>query len=66
MGDLTQYRERVAEYARLANQAEGEQKYKIAYDYYVKALDIFSHMITCKSIAQCFRKEGTKQQTNFR
>jgi hypothetical protein len=39
----------VAEYGRLANQAEGEQKYKIAYDYYIKALDIFSHMITCKT-----------------
>lgn len=39
----------MAEYGRLANQAEGEQKYKIAYDYYIKALDIFSHMITCKT-----------------
>jgi hypothetical protein len=42
----------VAEYGRLANQAEGEQKYKIAYDYYIKALDIFSHMITCKTYPQ--------------
>ena len=49
MGDLTQYRERVAEYGKLANAAESEQKYKVAYDYYLKALDIFKHMITCKS-----------------
>jgi len=49
MGDLTMYREKVAELGRQANQAEGEQKYKEAYNFYVKALDIFSHMITCKS-----------------
>ena len=49
MSDLTQYRERVAEYGRLANQAEQEEKYKMAYDYYLKALDIFSHMITCNT-----------------
>jgi hypothetical protein len=35
----------VAEYGRLANQAEGEKKYQNAYDYYIKALDIFSHMV---------------------
>jgi hypothetical protein len=42
----------VAEHGRLANQAEGEQKYKIAYDHYIKALEIFAHMITCKSFPQ--------------
>ena len=42
----------MAEYGRLANQAEGEQKYKIAYDYYIKALDTFTHIITCKSSPQ--------------
>jgi hypothetical protein len=39
----------VAEYGRLANQAEGEKKYQNAYDYYIKALDIFSHMVKCKT-----------------
>lgn len=49
MSDFTAYREKVAQYGKLAASAEKEEKYDAAYEYYTKALDIFMHMIKCKS-----------------
>ena len=48
MSDLSSYRDKVAMYGKQANQAEGEKNYQLAFEYYTKALDIFSHMIKCK------------------
>lgn len=48
MSDLSSYREKAANLGKLANQAETEKDYQRAFDYYTKALDIFSHMIKCK------------------
>jgi len=45
MSDLSSYREKAANLGKLANQAETEKDYQRAFDYYTKALDIFSHMI---------------------
>jgi len=50
MSDFSAYREKVASYGRQAAQAEKEQQYEQAYEFYTKALDIFMHMIKCKSI----------------
>ena len=49
MSDLSSYREKAANYGKLANQAETDKDYTQAFEYYTKALDIFSHMIKCKS-----------------
>lgn len=49
MSDFSAYREKVANYGKMAHQAEAEKKYDEAFEYYTKALDIFSHMIKCKS-----------------
>jgi hypothetical protein len=48
MVDFTAYRDKVANYGKLAHTAEKEEKYDQAYEYYTKALDIFMHMIKCK------------------
>jgi len=48
MSDLSSYREKAANYGKLANQAETDKDYSQAFEYYTKALDIFSHMIKCK------------------
>ena len=48
MSDLSSYREKAANYGKLANQAETDKDYTQAFEYYTKALDIFSHMIKCK------------------
>ena len=48
MSDFSSYREKVANYGKLAHQAETEQNYELAYEQYTKALDIFMHMIKCK------------------
>jgi MIT (microtubule interacting and transport) domain len=48
MSDLSAYRDKAANYGRLANQAEQDKDYQLAFDNYTKALDIFSHMIKCK------------------
>ncbi len=32
----------------MANQAENDKDYAGAFEYYMKALDIFQHMIKCK------------------
>jgi len=45
MTDLTSYREKVANYGKLAHQAEADKNFEQAYEYYTKALDIFIHMI---------------------
>ena len=47
MSDFSAYREKVANYGKLANQAEKDKNYEAAYDYYTKALDIFMHMLKC-------------------
>mmetsp|Transcript_23429 Transcript_23429/g.17887 ORF Transcript_23429/g.17887 Transcript_23429/m.17887 type:complete len:150 (+) Transcript_23429:31-480(+) len=45
MSDFSQYREKVANFGKLANQAEKDKNYEEAYNYYTKALDIFMHMV---------------------
>ena len=50
MSDFTAYREKVANFGKLAHQAETDKNYEQAYEYYTKALDIFMHMIKCKTI----------------
>jgi len=49
MSDLKPYREQVAELGKLANQAETDKQYEQAYGYYMSALDVFVHLIKCKS-----------------
>ena len=48
MSDLKNYREQVAELGKLANQAETDKQYDVAYAHYMNALDIFVHLIKCK------------------
>lgn len=48
MSDLSSYRDKAASYGKQANQAEQEKNYQAAFEFYTKALDIFSHMIKCK------------------
>lgn len=50
MTDFSAYREKVANYGKLAKEAENNKDYPMAFDYYTKALDIFQHMIKCKVI----------------
>lgn len=45
MSDFTAYREKVAALGKQAQQAETDKNYEAAYDYYMKALDIFMHMM---------------------
>jgi type IV secretory pathway TrbF-like protein len=49
MSDLKPYREQVAELGKLANQAETDKQYEAAYNYYTQALDVFVHLMKCKS-----------------
>jgi hypothetical protein len=49
MSDLKPYREQVAELGKLANQAETDKQYEVAYGYYMQALDVFVHLTKCKS-----------------
>lgn len=48
MSDFSAYREKAANYGKMANQAETEKQYEGAYEYYMKAIDIFMHMVKCK------------------
>lgn len=48
MSDLSSYRDKAANYGKQANQAEQDKDYQLAFEFYTKALDIFSHMIKCK------------------
>lgn len=48
MSDFSSYRDKVANYGKLAHQAETDKNYEAAYDYYMKALDVFMHMIKCR------------------
>jgi hypothetical protein len=48
MSDLSSYRDKVAHFGKLANQAEQDKDYQGAFEYYTKALDIFAHMMKCK------------------
>jgi len=48
MSDLSSYRDKAANYGKLANQAEQEKNWEAAFEYYTKALDIFAHMMKCK------------------
>ncbi len=49
MSDFGAYREKVAALGKQAAQAEDAKDYKLAFELYTKALDIFAHMIKCKS-----------------
>ncbi len=48
MSDFTGYRDKVQLYGKQAYQAEQDKQYEAAYDYLMKAIDIFMHMIKCK------------------
>ena len=48
MGDMSSYREKVANFGKQASQAEADKNYEQAFDYYMKALEIFAHMMKCK------------------
>lgn len=48
MSDFQAYRDRVANYGRLAAAADNEGRYEEAIDYYTKAVEIFKHMMKCK------------------
>jgi hypothetical protein len=48
MTDLSQYREQVAQLGQMAQQAEADEKFEAAFQYYKQALDVFMHMIKCK------------------
>ena len=52
MSDFSSYREKVANYGKMAHQAETDKNYEAAFEYYTKALDIFAHMIKCKYSSQ--------------
>jgi hypothetical protein len=54
MSDFSQYRERVAMYGKLAAEADNGGRYQDAVDNYLKAVEIFTYMIKCKS--QLFEK----------
>lgn len=49
MSDLSSYRDKCTLYGKLANDYEQKEDYESAYYNYTRALDIFSHMIKCKS-----------------
>lgn len=49
MSDLSSFRNQVTELGKAAVQAEKEQNWEQAYDFYFQALKIFMHMIKCKS-----------------
>lgn len=48
MSDLTSYRNQVTELGKNAVEAEKNQNWELAYEYYVSALKVFMHMIKCK------------------
>jgi hypothetical protein len=48
MSDLSAYRDKAANFGKQANQAENDKDYASAFEFYMKALDIFQHMIKCK------------------
>ena len=48
MSDLSAYRDKAANFGKQANQAENDKDYAGAFEFYMKALDIFQHMIKCK------------------
>jgi len=45
MSDLSAYRDKAANFGKQANQAENDKDYAGAFEFYMKALDIFQHMI---------------------
>lgn len=48
MSDLSSYRAQVGELGKAAVEAEKNQNWELAYDNYIRALQIFIHMIKCK------------------
>lgn len=48
MGDLSTYRERAKVYGEMALKADNEQRYDDACKNYIKAIEVFSHIIKCK------------------
>jgi hypothetical protein len=50
MSDLSSYRSQVTEYGKRASEAEKAERFEEAYGHYMQALDIFMHLIKCKSI----------------
>ena len=52
MSDLNTYRQQVTNLGKQAVQAESEQKWELAYNNYVQALKIFSHLIKCKFLIE--------------
>jgi hypothetical protein len=47
--DLSHYRDRVAAMGKKARNADSEGDFEAAFDLYMKALEIFAHLIKCKA-----------------
>ena len=52
MSDLSSYRQQVTQYGQRATEAENAKRYEEAYNHYMAALDVFMHLIKCKSLCQ--------------
>ena len=48
MSDLSNYRQQVTDFGKRANEAEKQEKFEEAHSFYIKALDVFMHLIKCK------------------
>ena len=48
--DLSHYRDRVAAMGKKARKAESDGDFEAAFDLYMKALEIFAHLIKCKCV----------------
>ena len=63
MSDLSSYRNQVTQYGQRATEAENAKRYEEAYNHYMAALDVFMHLIKCKStISQKSRKKSDRLQ----
>ena len=49
MSDLSSYRQQVTEYGKKATEAEKNEQWDQAYGHYMAALEVFMHLIKCRS-----------------
>ena len=49
MSDLSSYRQQVTEYGKKATEAEKNEQWDQAYGHYMAALEVFTHLIKCRS-----------------
>ena len=71
MSDLSAYRNQVTELGKRAVAAEADKNYQVAYENYVAALNIFKHLIKCKSpsfaiLTWFFRREKSELEDCIR